>query len=906
MIPLRLQLKNFISYGPTLQTIDFGPYPLICLAGKNGHGKSALLDAITWAVWGQARKVATAVKADNNLLHLGQTHMMVLFDFEFNNQRYRIKREYAQTYGKPYAQLEFGIINPETESFQPLTDKTIRATQERIQEHLGLDFNAFTNSAFLRQGSANEFSKKSPKERKEIIASILSLQQYENLRKSALEKIKSLNSELTITQQLQERLRQEILKKNDISLALQNVTTALQKIVEEEKQLESDKVAVQEKKKKSATAQDQFKLLDFQLKQLSSKKETQQKKLIALHSQWQKNQQQQRTIDSKEKLNSDKQTIEQKIGIMNAQFQEQLVLKEKILELKTSKHQFLTNIHDQNQQAQTAKQIELQQLDAELKSTNQILHERTQQITQIKEEAKKITEEIKKLEEEKKNLAISPSAIQKIEQQFEKRKQHYHKWIAQANSCKVELSALEQKQQFTHETDNPSCPLCEQNLSASRKRFLHQKFEDQQLWLTHRYKRYSTLITTLKKLLIDQHEDLETQKKKRNQEQQLTNQIELLRKNLVTIHASIEHQIKLEQTVASTLKEISQKRTTLENELHVLQNEQKKSLENSQEYKNLTTALTKTEKALTENVYNPKQLQEYKEQLQLIEKQLALCANHDELTITGHQLKQTILALLMELRTYKKELLSLEREHKSFSYLPILENEIRENEERIDTITANLNKQKEENLQEKGRLENQSSKITSIQKELEEHEQQCKKLQETIHDFQIVATSMGKDGIQALLIENAIPEIEQEANALLAQLTDNQAHIFIESLRDLKKGGTKETLDIVISDSAGIRPYELFSGGEAFRIDFALRIAISKLLARRAGTSLQTLIIDEGFGSQDEEGLSRIMDALYKIQDNFKKIIVVSHLGWMKDQFPVQFAVHKGPNGSVVNMIEQG
>ena len=111
------------------------------------------------------------------------------------------------------------------------------------------------------------------------------------------------------------------------------------------------------------------------------------------------------------------------------------------------------------------------------------------------------------------------------------------------------------------------------------------------------------------------------------------------------------------------------------------------------------------------------------------------------------------------------------------------------------------------------------------------------------------------------------------------------SQIFIESLRDLKKGGTKETLDIKISDTAGIRPYEMFSGGEAFRIDFALRIAISKLLARRAGTSLQTLIIDEGFGSQDEEGLTHIMDAMHKIQDDFAKIIVVSHLASLKEQF---------------------
>ncbi len=141
---------------------------------------------------------------------------------------------------------------------------------------------------------------------------------------------------------------------------------------------------------------------------------------------------------------------------------------------------------------------------------------------------------------------------------------------------------------------------------------------------------------------------------------------------------------------------------------------------------------------------------------------------------------------------------------------------------------------------------------------------------------------------------------------MLTRLTDNQASLSIESLRDLKKGGTRETLDINISDAQGIRPYELFSGGEAFRIDFALRIALSKLLARRAGTSLQTLIIDEGFGSQDDEGLTRMMDALYTIQDDFEKVIIVSHLDTMKEQFPVHFYIQKEPNGSKVTVIEHG
>jgi len=115
MIPQKLQIKNFLSYGPVLQTIDFSTYSLICLSGKNGHGKSALLDAMTWAIWGQARKVAGSAKADQGLLRLGQTQMLVVFDFIFGGKAYRIRREYMETYGKPITVLEFGMIDVESD-----------------------------------------------------------------------------------------------------------------------------------------------------------------------------------------------------------------------------------------------------------------------------------------------------------------------------------------------------------------------------------------------------------------------------------------------------------------------------------------------------------------------------------------------------------------------------------------------------------------------------------------------------------------------------------------------------------------------------------------------------------------------------------------------------------------------
>ena len=224
----------------------------------------------------------------------------------------------------------------------------------------------------------------------------------------------------------------------------------------------------------------------------------------------------------------------------------------------------------------------------------------------------------------------------------------------------------------------------------------------------------------------------------------------------------------------------------------------------------------------------------------------------------------------------------------------------------IRNIIFNLKRSLEGCAELKGRFTQELDAIIKTEHEKQIIDQQVGSFLKEIDDYKIIAQAFSKDGLQALLIEEAIPEIEAEANTLLSRLTDNTAQLLIDPIKDLKNGGIKETLDIKISDQVGIRSYEMFSGGEAFRIDFALRIALSKLLARRSGAMLQTLIIDEGFGSQDDDGLALIMDCLYKIQDDFSKIIIVSHLPSMKDQFPVHFNIMKNSQGSFVAVTEQG
>ena len=110
-------------------------------------------------------------------------------------------------------------------------------------------------------------------------------------------------------------------------------------------------------------------------------------------------------------------------------------------------------------------------------------------------------------------------------------------------------------------------------------------------------------------------------------------------------------------------------------------------------------------------------------------------------------------------------------------------------------------------------------------------------------------------------------------------------------------------MHIKIADEVGTRDYETFSGGEAFRINFALRIALSKLLARRAGAPLPILFIDEGFGSQDSTGQERLVEAIQSIQDDFQKIIVITHIDQVRDAFPVRVEVTKTGAGSTFAVV---
>lgn len=190
------------------------------------------------------------------------------------------------------------------------------------------------------------------------------------------------------------------------------------------------------------------------------------------------------------------------------------------------------------------------------------------------------------------------------------------------------------------------------------------------------------------------------------------------------------------------------------------------------------------------------------------------------------------------------------------------------------------------------------TRATQMAETLEKKRKERVVAEQNKKDYEDLALAFGKKGIQAMLIESAIPEIEEEANLLLDKLTDGRMKVTLLTQKETKTSGVAETLDIVISDELGARPYEMYSGGESFRINIALRLALSRLLTRRAGARLQFLIIDEGFGTQDSSGKDKIVEVINLISEDFEKVLIVTHDSELKESFPQRIEVVRGVNGS--------
>ena len=228
MIPVSLTLQGFLSYKEPV-TIDFSKVEVACISGANGSGKSSLFDAITWVLFGKARR------SDDALINDAAESCLVALEFDYENDRYRVQREKPRGKG---TLLELQI-RAEDGGWKTLTEAGVRVTEDRIRDVLRLDYDTFINASFFLQGKADMFTQQAPARRKEILSTILGLEVWEtykeeasNRRKNAAGEVKNLRAwlEEVLTELGEEAARTEKLRLLTLSL---EKTSALRAELEE-------------------------------------------------------------------------------------------------------------------------------------------------------------------------------------------------------------------------------------------------------------------------------------------------------------------------------------------------------------------------------------------------------------------------------------------------------------------------------------------------------------------------------------------------------------------------------------------------------------------------------------------------------------------------------------------------
>ncbi len=993
MVPARLSLRNFLSYREP-PPIDFTGVHVACLSGDNGHGKSALLDAITWALWGRAR-----TKNDAELVTLGERDMEVDFEFWAGDTRYRVIRKYQRPVARGTGHSTLAFQVHDGTGWRDISGSTQSETQRRIVDVLKLSYETFVNSAFLLQNKADLFTRKTPSERKEVLAEILDFSRYDELEERAKERRQAcINTAELLTRQIVDA-EVELKRLPALRAELADVTERCGAVAAE---LQRERALSDELRRLNASRDDwqaQLERLQRDYDQAIADLAAAEERVAATR----------RTIADCEAVIAEAAAIRAGYAAWQdcGQRLEQARNEQSRLEVQREGHararaEAVAELDEAEQtaawerrriadleavvaqgeeiraglerlraaravleaQAERLRQLspiqqEIDRLEAAVRQAEQALHGELAKAQAELARAQEAAARLPALRAEQVELAQAQADAEALGRELDSRRAEETELRATAEALRARNQGLrveidELKRKFDElkaavERGEADCPLCRSAIGHDALRRIEESYQAEGRAKKEEYRENYHRI-----------QDLEARAQAQAAEvRRLAQELERRRSALSTRAANLERDIReaeaAETAVAGLRAQVEQISTTLaegafaqeeraaierlrgqaaavgydpaaheaaRQDVFALQPFEERQQELVRAESELAAARRALDQAQARAVRAADRQRELDAALKAVEERLqalpvaALEQEYDRLAVyeTRHTRLLQAEARLEEARgrlASDDEAAETARRRRDAALKEIAEVERRLQEladvpARLASAEARvtaLEQRHKELTYALGSCENEIERLEGLERQTEERRHHLEEARRAQSIYEELTVAFGKRGVQALLIDAVLPEIEQVANELLARMTGNRMHVTLETQRPTQKGTVQETLDIRIADDWGTRSYEMFSGGEAFRIDLALRIALSKLLARRAGAPLSTLVIDEGFGSQDASGRERLMEALRAIQDDFQCLLIVTHLDDLKDLFDTRIEVTKTADGSIARVV---
>ena len=947
---LAIRLKNLTSIEGTVE-VDFTAEPLrsagiFAISGPTGAGKSTLLDALCLALYDKAPRFATSVESVNladvgdnqinqsdvrNLLRRGTSDGYAEVDFlGIDGRRYRSRWSVRRTRNKIS-----GSLQPQTLEVKELdTEKEFQGTKKelliQLVELVGLTYEQFTRTVLLAQNDFATFLKSKGAAKAELLEKLTGTGVYSRISQEVYARNKAAQEEVTL---IQNRMNVIELMPEEELLALQKEkellaekrVTGIKLLAEQNEQLNvvrSLKMQEDLWKKKQQEEQEE----QARLKMLQGALASQEEGLVHFKAQWEAIQpdlkkarqldvqiqsQQDSYTQSKQMLQSANKQVseqEQKMRMATEQLQvsysslnrllnhvgiEEALQLEQVEEILRQEADKLTAGINTNEERLlrlnsfgypllTEEQMKLQKELTRQQNIRQLTETQTKTKAEIERLEKETTDCLKQLTEQETALKVTQRLYENARMAVGKDVKALRQQLQEGEACPVCGSTAHPYHQEQEVVDtlfrsieqeyNAAVANCQQINNRSivlQRDWTHQKMVDGQIGeqlaalykagidagneeqIQHRLTELAERILEYRNLYAEWQRSDEEIKKMRAHCEALRENVSLCRLAMQKVSSAKEQLLLLQNTASAEQKRFE----VIEKALNVLRQERSQLLK-GKSADEAEAVVAKREKELN---------------LALEKARKEVEAVHNRLSGLQGEMKQITLAIGELQEQYKKI----------------------ESPEQLPEI---IKKQQEENLNTERALSTMEARLLQQAKNKLTVEQIAKELAEK----QTIAERWAKLNKLIGSADGAKFKVIAQSYTLNLLLLHANKHLSYLSKR-YKLQQVPDTLALQVIDCDmcdEIRTVYSLSGGESFLISLALALGLSSLSSNNL--KVESLFIDEGFGSLDAESLRTAMEALEQLQMQGRKIGVISHVQEMSERISVQVQVHKKVNGKSV------
>ena len=255
---------------------------------------------------------------------------------------------------------------------------------------------------------------------------------------------------------------------------------------------------------------------------------------------------------------------------------------------------------------------------------------------------------------------------------------------------------------------------------------------------------------------------------------------------------------------------------------------------------------------------------------------------------------------LISLKSLNEQIISLENEVKDSTYVDLSS---------LSETIKEVNQQLREKNDDLEKLKINYSLKEKMIKDIQKINQQLKKDEDTYQRYlDLYNLASGKNNarvsIERYVLATYFENMLIYANVIMKQLSQGRYQLLRKD--DAGKGRSQQGLELDVFDqeSGNIRSIKTLSGGESFKAALSLALGLSRMVQDYAGgIELNTLFIDEGFGSLDSQSLDQAMNCLMELHLENKLIGIISHVSDLKDRIERQLVVERKQKQSVIQMI---